>query len=352
MTIIKVLVVDDSALIRSLLGAIIKSAKDMVLIGPAPDAYVARDLVNLYAPDVITLDIRMPKVDGLTFLDKLMKAHPTPVVMISTLTEHGAGATIRALELGAIDYIAKPKLDVAYGIEEYRELILEKIRTAALAKVKSVKPVNPDLNNEDLVLHYCSTEKIIAVGASTGGTKAVKEFLMALPANSPPVVITQHMPSGFTTSFAKRLNELCKINVCEAQGSERLLPGNAYIAPGNLHLSIERCGAYYRTLLLDTARVSGHKPSVDVMFTSLAKCAAKNTLAVIMTGMGRDGAKGMYLLHQNGAFTLAQDEATCVVFGMPKEAINLGGVSEILPLEKLASAVIKKLDTLKAESGL
>ncbi|MFQ3197838.1 MAG: two-component system chemotaxis response regulator CheB [Paraglaciecola sp.] len=346
---IKVLVVDDSALIRSLLSTIIKAEKDMVLIGSAPDAYVARDLVNRYAPDVITLDIEMPKVDGLTFLEKLMKAHPTPVVMISTLTEQGAGATIRALELGAIDYIAKPKLDVAQGIEEYRQLILEKIRTAAVAKVKTV---TPRINNENLVLHYSGTEKIIAVGASTGGTEAIKEFLMQLPANSPAVVITQHMPPGFTTSFAKRLNELCKIKVCEAKGGERILPGNAYLAPGNFHLSIERSGADYRTRLLDTPRVSGHKPSVDVMFASLAKCAAQNTLAVIMTGMGRDGAQGMYLLHEKGAFTLAQDEATCVVFGMPKEAINLGGVNKTLPLTQLAPAVIQKLQTLKAGSRL
>jgi two-component system, chemotaxis family, protein-glutamate methylesterase/glutaminase len=346
---IKVLVVDDSALIRSLLSTIIKSEKDMVLIGPAQDAYVARDLVNRYEPDVITLDIEMPKVDGLTFLEKLMKARPTPVVMISTLTEQGAGATMRALELGAIDYIAKPKLDVAQGIEEYRSLILEKIRTAAGAKVK---PAKTNIHSEKLVLNYSGTEKIIAVGASTGGTEAIKEFLMQLPANSPAVVITQHMPPGFTTSFAKRLDELCKINVHEAKGGERILPGNAYLAPGNFHLSIERSGADYRTRLLDTARVSGHKPSVDVMFSSLAKCAAQNTLAVIMTGMGRDGAEGMLSLYSNGAYTLAQDEASCVVFGMPKEAINLGGVSKILHLTQLAPAVIQHLHTLKAGSRL
>jgi two-component system chemotaxis response regulator CheB len=337
---IKVLVVDDSALIRSLLSTIIRSEKDMELIGPAPDAYVARDLVNCYAPDVITLDIEMPKVDGLTFLEKLMKAHPTPVIMISTLTEQGTGATMRALELGAIDYIAKPKLDVAHGIEGYRQLILEKIRTAAEAKVKPIK--NP-IHNNTLVSDYSGTEKIIAVGASTGGTEAIKAFLMQLPANSPAVVITQHMPPGFTTSFAKRLDELCIINVYEAQDGERILPGNAYLAPGNYHLSIERSGADYRTRLLDTARVSGHIPSVDVMFTSLAKCAAQNTLAVIMTGMGRDGAEGMYLLHQNGAFTLAQDEATSIVFGMPKETITL---------PQLASKIIQQLQTLKAGSRL
>ncbi|MFT4940774.1 MAG: two-component system chemotaxis response regulator CheB [Paraglaciecola sp.] len=346
---IKVLVVDDSALIRSLLSEIIKSEKDMVLIGPAQDAYVARDLVNRYSPDVITLDIEMPKVDGLTFLEKLMKAYPTPVVMISTLTEQGANATLRALELGAIDFIAKPKLGVAEGIEEYRQLIVGKIRLAASAKVKTPKHTAAKSN---LILTYSGTEKIIAVGASTGGTEAIREFLTQLPANSPAVVITQHMPPGFTTSFAMRLNELCKISVHEAKGGERLLPGNAYLAPGNFHMVIERSGADYRTRLLDTGRVSSHKPSVDVMFASLAKCAAQNTLAVIMTGMGKDGAAGMYALHQNGAFTLAQDEASCVVFGMPREAINLGGVDKILPLNELATWVVSHLQKNNAGSRM
>ncbi len=346
---IKVLIVDDSALIRSLLSEIIKLEKDMILVGAAPDAYVARDLVNRFAPDVITLDIEMPKVDGLTFLEKLMKAHPTPVIMISTLTEQGSNATLRALELGAVDYIAKPKIGVAQGIEDYSQLIVDKIRIAAKAKVKAMTALK-SVNTKRL--NYTGTEKIIAVGASTGGTEAIKEFLMQLPSNSPAVVITQHMPPGFTTSFAKRLDSLCKLNVIEAQGGERILPGNAYLAPGNFHLLIERSGADYRLRLSDSALVSGHKPSVDVMFKSLATCAAQNTVAVILTGMGKDGAAGMLSLHQQGAYTLAQDEASCVVFGMPKEAINLGGVDAVLPLDTIAPAVVKYLQSVNAGSRM
>jgi two-component system chemotaxis response regulator CheB len=346
---IKVLIVDDSALIRSLLSEIVNSEKDMYLVGAAPDAYVARELVNRFSPDVITLDIEMPKVDGLTFLEKLMKARPTPVLMISTLTEQGANATLRALELGAIDYIAKPKLGVAQGIEEYRQLIVDKIRIAAQAKVKAI--AEPKSANTSK-LNYSGTEKIIAVGASTGGTEAIKEFLMQLPSNSPAVVITQHMPPGFTSTFAKRLDTLCKLNVIEAQGGERILPGNAYIAPGSFHLLIVRSGADYRLRLADTALVSGHKPSADVMFNSLAKCAAQNTVAVILTGMGKDGAAGMLSLHQQGAYTLAQDEASCVVFGMPKEAIKLGGVDTVLSLNAMAPAVVKYLQYVNAGSRM
>jgi two-component system chemotaxis response regulator CheB len=344
---IKVLVVDDSALIRSLLGTIIKAEKDLLLVGAAPDAYAARELINQFSPDVITLDIEMPKVDGLTFLEKLMKARPTPVVMISTLTEQGADATLRALELGAIDFIAKPKLDIAQGIEQYRVLILEKIRMAATAKVKKTEKAKI---NSQLTMGFSGTEKIIAVGASTGGTEAIKDFLVQLPVNSPAVVITQHMPPGFTTSFAKRLDSLCRLKVQEVVGGERILPGNAYLAPGNYHLSIKRSGADYIAQLLDSERVSGHKPSVDVMFQSLSNCAAKNTVAVILTGMGKDGAAGMYNLHQNGAYTFAQDEASCVVFGMPKEAINLGGIDEVLPLNDIAAAVVKRLQKINAGS--
>jgi two-component system chemotaxis response regulator CheB len=346
---IKVLIVDDSALIRSLLSEIVKSAKDMFLVGAAQDSYVARDLVNKFSPDVITLDIEMPKVDGLTFLEKLMNAHPTPVLMISTLTELGANATLRALELGAIDYIAKPKLGVAQGIEEYRQLIIDKIRLAAKSKVK---PATKKKSTNTTTLNYSGTEKIIAVGASTGGTEAIKEFLIDLPSNSPGVVITQHMPPGFTTSYAKRLDTLCKINVIEAKGGERILPGNAYLAPGSYHLLVERSGADYRLRLADTPLVNGHKPSVDVMFNSLAKCAAQNTVAVILTGMGKDGAAGMFSLHEQGAYTLAQDEASCVVFGMPKEAINLGGVDKVIPLSTMAGAVIKYLQSVSAGSRL
>lgn len=346
---IKVLVVDDSALIRQLLGEIIRQTPDFELVGTAQDAYVARDMVNTYAPDVITLDIEMPKVDGLTFLDRLMKARPTPVLMISTLTEAGADATLKALELGAIDYIAKPKIGVAQGIEEYRQLIVDKIRACAQAKVRRVgKPaVAPPSPN--LVL---STEKLIAIGASTGGTEAIKEVLMALPANAPAVLITQHMPPGFTTTYAKRLDGLCAMRVAEAKDGERVLPGHAYLAPGNIHMTVERSGADYRIKLLDSDRVSGHKPSVDVMFHSLAKVAGKNVVAMLLTGMGKDGAQGLLAIQRQGAFTLAQDEQSCVVFGMPKEAIRLGAACEVLPLENMAARVLEQLRKLGAGSRL
>ncbi|MDF2177099.1 chemotaxis response regulator protein-glutamate methylesterase [Aliiglaciecola sp. CAU 1673] len=346
---IKVLVVDDSALIRQLLGEIIRQAPGMELVGTAQDAYVAREMVNAHAPDVITLDIEMPKVDGLTFLDRLMKARPTPVLMISTLTEAGAEATLRALELGAVDYIAKPKIGVAQGIEEYRNLILDKIRTCARAKVKRVdKPVSaPPPSNLSL-----STEKLIAIGASTGGTEAIKEVLIRLPANSPAVLITQHMPPGFTTTYAKRLDGLCAMRVAEAKDGERVLPGHAYLAPGSLHMVIEKSGADYRIKLLDTERVSGHKPSVDVMFQSLAKVAGRNLVAMLLTGMGKDGAEGLAEIHRQGAFTLAQDEQSCVVFGMPKEAIRLGAAAEVLPIDRIAPRVIEQLRKLGAGSRL
>ena len=346
---IKVLVVDDSALIRSLLSEIINAQPDMFLVGAAPDAYVARELVNRFTPDVITLDIEMPKVDGLTFLDKLMQARPTRVVMISTLTEQGADATMRALELGAVDFVAKPKLGITEGVAEYEELIVEKIRLAAVANIKK-KETRP--KKRSLVTSISGTEKIIAIGASTGGTEAIKDVLVQLPANSPAVIITQHMPPGFTTTYAKRLDSLCQIKVSEVQGKERILPGNAYLAPGNYHLAIERSGADYIATLLDSERVSGHKPSVDVMFNSLVKCAAQNTVAVLLTGMGKDGAAGMLALHQKGAYTLAQDEESCVVFGMPKEAINLGGVDEVLPLNDIATSVINRINLIKGSSRL
>ncbi|MDN4502791.1 chemotaxis response regulator protein-glutamate methylesterase [Alteromonadaceae bacterium BrNp21-10] len=347
---IKVLIVDDSALIRSLLTEIINSEPSLEVVGAAPDAYVARDMVNLYTPDVITLDIEMPKVDGLTFLEKLMKARPTPVVMISTLTEKGAEATLKALELGAVDYIAKPKLGVAQGIEDYRTLIIDKIRLAAQAKVRALKKrvIAPHIKP----LNLQGTERIIAIGASTGGTEAIKTVLMNLPANSPAVVITQHMPPGFTTTFANRLNTLCKINVQEAHGGERLLPGTAYLAPGTHHLEVIKSGADYRLQLSDAGRMSGHKPSVDMMFLSLAKWSGKNSVAVILTGMGKDGAQGMFELHKQGAYTIAQSEESCVVFGMPKEAIKCGGVDKIVDLDNVASAVLSHLQQTQAGSRL
>jgi two-component system chemotaxis response regulator CheB len=344
---IKVLIVDDSALIRSLLKEIISADPNMVVVGSAPDAYVARDMVNKFSPDVITLDIEMPKMDGITFLAKLMTARPTPVLMISTLTEKGAQATLKCLELGAVDFIPKPKLGVVEGIEGYRDLILQKIRLAAASIVK--KASKSKVHTQTII---GGTEKIIAVGASTGGTETIKTFLMGLPANAPAVVITQHMPPGFTKTFANRLNEICKVSVAEARGGERLLPGTVYIAPGDIHLGIEKSGADYRTILIDAERVSSHKPSVDVLFQSVSKNAGPNAIGIIMTGMGKDGAAGLLKVRQQGGYTIAQNEDSCVVFGMPGEAIKLGGACEVCHINDIAKNVFDFLKVSGSSSRL
>lgn len=341
---IRVLIVDDSALMRALLSEIIRSDAELELIGAAPDAYVAKELVNEHRPDVITLDVEMPRVDGLTFLDRLMKARPTPVVMVSSLTEQGAEVTLRALELGAVDYVAKPKIDIKQGIDVYREEILEKIKQAANAKVK--KRI-PELHRPaQSRLNFRTTEKIFAIGASTGGTEAIKDVLLEMPVDCPAIVITQHMPPGFTRTFAARLDKQCAIHVKEAEDGERVLPGCAYIAPGDKHLQLIRSGADYRVRLDDGPRVSGHKPSVDVLFDSVALAAGSNVIAAILTGMGKDGAQGMLRLQQHGAYTIAQDEQSCVIFGMPKEAIKTGGVKQVCALSEVASAMLAKLKTL------
>ncbi|MEW9799457.1 protein-glutamate methylesterase/protein-glutamine glutaminase [Alteromonas sp. CYL-A6] len=346
---IKVLIVDDSALIRSLLKEMIAAQSDMTVVGAAPDAYAARDMVNKFAPDVITLDIEMPRMDGITFLSKLMKARPTPVLMISTLTAQGAEATLRSLELGAVDYIEKPKLGVKEAMEEYRQEIIDKIRMAATSKVTRKAPAPGSITPQSII---GGTEKIIAVGASTGGTEAIKTFLLSLPANAPAVVITQHMPPGFTKTFANRLNALCKVTVAESQGGERLLPGFVYIAPGDIHMGIEKSGADYRTVLIDSERVSGHKPSVDVLFRSVSKSAGKNAIGIIMTGMGKDGAAGLYDMKLSGGYTIAQDEASCVVYGMPGEAVKLGAASVVCDINDIAKTVFDYIKVTGSGSRL
>lgn len=346
---IKVLVVDDSALIRQILSEIIKSESDMTLVGAAPDAFVAKKLVLEKSPDVITLDIEMPKVDGLRFLEVLMNAKPTPVVMISTLTEKGAEATLRSLELGAIDFVAKPKIGVAQGMAEYHELIVDKIRTAARSKVKKAKPAKVSSVNK---VSYSGTEKLIAIGASTGGTEAIKEVLQTFPANAPATVITQHMPAGFTSTYARRLDSVCQMQVKEAKGGERLLPGQAYLAPGDKHMEIERSGADYRIRLSDGPRVSGHKPSVDVLFNSLCKSAGSNAIGVLLTGMGSDGANGLLELFNAGCETFCQNEASCIVFGMPKVAIEKGAAQRVLSLDDMGQAIMQTVEKLSAGSRL
>lgn len=344
---IKVLIIDDSALIRSLLSEIINRQPDMEVVGTAPDPLVARERIKALNPDVLTLDVEMPKMDGLAFLEKLMRLRPTPVVMVSSLTEKSSAITLHALELGAFDFVTKPKVDIQHGLQEYAEELTDKIRGAAKARLRQPAPRHAEpapgiqKNSADVVLAaerhtFATTEKVILVGASTGGTEALKEFLVDMPADGPAILITQHMPETFTKTFAKRLDGLCRVSVKEADHGERVLPGHAYLAPGNRHLLLKRSGANYVTELSDGPPVSRHRPSVDVLFRSAANCAGKNAVGIIMTGMGDDGAAGMLEMFQAGAHTLAQDEASCVVFGMPKEAIARGGVTEVVPLTEMS----------------
>ncbi len=342
---IKVLIVDDSALIRSVMSEIVNSQPDMQVVGVAPDPLVARDLIKRTNPDVLTLDVEMPKMDGLDFLEKLMRLRPMPVLMVSSLTERGSEITMRALELGAVDFVTKPKISIQSGMREYTDMICEKIRAAARARIRprsvhagQPAPVLPALRSP-----LTSSEKLIIIGASTGGTEAIREFLMQMPSDCPGILITQHMPEGFTSSFAKRLDSLCKISVTEAAGNERVLPGHAYIAPGHSHLMLVRSGANYMTRIEQSAPVNRHRPSVDVLFRSAAQAAGKNAVGVILTGMGRDGAAGMLEMKEAGAFNFAQDEASCVVFGMPREAIAVGATHEIGSLSALPGMVLGHL---------
>ncbi|HEX7972327.1 MAG TPA: chemotaxis response regulator protein-glutamate methylesterase [Thiobacillus sp.] len=342
---IKVLIVDDSALIRSVMKEIIGSQPDMEVVGVAPDPLVARDLIKQTNPDVLTLDVEMPKMDGLDFLERLMRLRPMPVVMVSSLTERGSEITLRALELGAVDFVTKPKLSIQSGLLEYTDLIVEKIRIASRAKIRSRTPA-PGTQATGGTLAplrnpLTSSEKLIIIGASTGGTEAIKDFLVQLPPDCPGILITQHMPEGFTRSFANRLDKLCKISVKEAEGGERVLPGHAYLAPGHSHLLLVRSGANYMTQLDQGPPVNRHRPSVDVLFHSAALNAGKNAVGVILTGMGRDGAAGMLEMKQAGAYNLAQDEASCVVFGMPKEAIAIGATHDVAPLHELPGRVME-----------
>ena len=344
---IKVVIVDDSALIRSLLTEIINSQKDMTVVGVDPDPIIAREVIRTQQPDVITLDVEMPKMDGLDFLERLMRLKPTPVVMISSLTEQNSDTTMRALELGAVDYVSKPKIDIKHGIEQYAEMIRDKIRTAAQAKVRpTVATASTGTKLPTLKHRISSTEKILVFGASTGGTEALKDVIVQLPPDCPGIVIAQHMPEGFTKSFAARLDNLSKINVKEAEHGDRILPGHAYLAPGHSHLLLARSGANYVCELSKAEPVNRHRPSVDVLFRSAALHAGKNAIGLILTGMGKDGAIGMREMHDAGAYTIAQDEATCVVYGMPKEAVAQGGVDKVLPLQEISRHILEHLNEL------
>ncbi len=351
----KVLVIDDSALIRSLLTEIINQEKDMEVVGAAPDPLIAREMIKQLNPDVLTLDVEMPKMDGLDFLEKLMRLRPMPVLMVSTLTEKGSEITMRALELGATDFVTKPKTAISQGIREYAELITDKIRVASKAKVSSLQSIAKSSNQVEqttmLRNPLISSEKLLIIGASTGGTEAIKAFLLQMPSDCPGILITQHMPAGFTKSFANRLDTLCKISVKEAVDGERVLPGHAYIAPGDKHLLLARSGANYVTKLSDAEPVNRHKPSVDVLFDSAALNAGKNAVGVILTGMGKDGAAGMARMRNAGAYNFSQNEESCVVYGMPREAVAQGGVHEVGHLKDLPKMVLGHL-TQNSERAL
>ena len=351
---IRVIVVDDSALVRSLLSEIINRQRDMECIGTANDPLVAREMIRELNPDVITLDVEMPRMDGIDFLGRLMRLRPMPVVMISTLTERGAEVTMKALELGAVDFVAKPRVGLASGLNELATQIVDKIRVAAVAQVRrtlarEAAPSSSACSSADpaapasALLGRMSTEKLICIGASTGGTEAIKELLVHMPADAPAIVITQHMPAGFTTSFAARLNTLCQITVKEAVNGERILPGHAYIAPGGQQFHVARSGANYVAVVDDGPPVNRHKPSVEVLFKSAAAVVGRNAFGIMLTGMGNDGAAAMREMKDAGSYNYVQNEATCIVFGMPREAIAHGAADEVLPLGQIAPALIARL---------
>ena len=340
---INVLIVDDSAVVRQVLSRELGKAPDINVIGTAVDPFVARDKILQLHPDVITLDMEMPRMDGLTFLGKLMKHFPLPVVVVSSLTPAGSQLAMRALDLGAVDVVSKP--GSSYTVSEISTIVADKIRAAAVARVKpldktSVRPNSGHLNVTELLR---TTHKILAIGASTGGTKAIESVLTALPVNTPGTIIVQHMPEHFTAAFAERLNGLCRMEIREAKNNDLVTPGLALIAPGNKHMVLRRNGTQYLVVVKDGPYVQHQRPSVDVMFHSVAQQAGDNAVGVILTGMGADGAQGMLAMKNTGSHTLAQDEASCIVFGMPKKAIEAGGVDEIISLDNMPRRIIRAI---------
>lgn len=345
---INVFVVDDSALMRQLLTGILSRDPQIKVVGQGADPVSAwRKMKEIERIDVLTLDVEMPRMDGLTFLDKLMQARPMPVVMVSSLTERGCATTLRALELGAIDFVTKPKLDLAHGTEELGQEIIAKVKAAASARVPRGRPAASVARPEPRAAQWTgaafaeATHRVVCIGASTGGTEALRVVLSQLPANAPGVVIAQHMPERFTKSFADRLNTLCQIQVKEAEDGDRIVPGLALLAPGSFHMRVIRSGAEYRVRLSQDPPVNRHRPSVDVLFDSCATSIGPNAIAIILTGMGDDGARGMKTMREAGARTIAQDEESCVVFGMPRVAIELGGVEEVHPLDDIGDIALR-----------
>lgn len=349
---IKVLVVDDSAAMRKLLAELIGRAPDIEVVGAAADALAAREMIKTLNPDVLTLDVQMPKMDGIDFLERLMRLRPMPVVMVSSFTESASDTTLRALELGAVDFIGKPRMGSAQSTDDYARELLDKIRAAhgahlrrrpTIATAAGPSPTRPPEMSTALGRPATAGSKIIFLGASTGGTEAIKSFLMGLPATCPPILIVQHMPETFTASFAARLNGLCPPRVIEAQGGEPIEPGVVYIAPGHSHLQIKRDATGFVTELLKTPPVNRHRPSVDVLFDSAADVVGGNAIGIILTGMGKDGAQGLLRMRLAGARTFGQDEASCVVYGMPREAAQLGAVEEVLGVDDMSRRVLAAL---------
>lgn len=341
---IKVLICDDSALIRSMLKAAVESQSDMRVVGLASDPLMARDLIKATNPDVMTLDIEMPKMDGLDFLEKVMRLRPMPVVMISSLTQSGSEATIRALELGAVDVVAKPRANDSSAFAASAQDICEKIRTAYKARVRRVSaPTHTPVGQGTQLPARASSDRVVCIGASTGGTEAIREVLTRLPGQCPPVMLVQHMPEMFTGSFANRLDSLSALRVKEAEHGEMLKPGHAYLAPGHSHLLLARRGGSYYCELSKADPVNRHRPSVDVLFESVAAQFGGGALGVLLTGMGKDGARGLLAMRNAGSWTLAQDEASCVVYGMPREAALIGAAAEVAPLNDIARRIVAQL---------
>jgi two-component system chemotaxis response regulator CheB len=351
---LKVLIVDDSAVVRQVLAEIIAADPELEVMATAADPFIAAERMKTAVPDVITLDVEMPRMDGISFLQKIMQQHPIPVVICSSLTGQGSETALKALEAGAVEIIEKPRLDSRRFLEESSLRICDAIKAAGQVRVKKIagprREIEPKLTADAVIPKAktlslgTTTDKVVVVGASTGGTEALRVFLEALPADSPGIVIVQHMPEHFTSAFARRLDGLCRISVKEAKNNDPVLPGRALIAPGNSHILLKRSGARYFVEIKHGPLVCRHRPSVDVLFRSAARYAGKNAVGVIMTGMGDDGAKGMLELKESGAKTIAQDEASSVVFGMPCEAIKLGGVDQVLSLRAIAPEVIRLVE--------
>jgi two-component system chemotaxis response regulator CheB len=358
---IKVLIVDDSALVRRLLTEMLSSDESITVLGTANDAYDAREKIKALNPDVLTLDVEMPRMDGITFLRNLMRLRPMPVIMVSSLTDKGAEVTLDALSIGAVDYLPKPKIDLAATLADYKEELIAKVKAAASSRVRA--STTTASASADAILakrnpqrQLRTTERIIAIGASTGGTEAIKEVLVRMPPDTPGIVITQHIPKLFSGAFARRMDACCQVSVCEAEDGQQILRGHAYIAPGDMHLMVVRDGARYACRLDQGPPVNRHKPSVDVLFRSVAQQAGRNAIGVILTGMGKDGALGLKEMRDAGSRTIAQDEATSIVWGMPGEAVAVGGAADVLPLDNIWSRVLQLADemdiTRSAESGV